>query len=330
MKKLFYVLIVTMFAAVISCSRESSVVPESDPFQESQLLSELSEYNETIVAMHPNTRGYPGWAKFCAVAGADITGAYGGAKAGGWIGGKVGAVVGHPIEGAIVGGIVGGFVCGVGGSALAEKKINDSLLSTDPQALFNSLVVSVPEYYPEIMEMISNETQNDGDNDNSNDNNPIWHEGLNITEGLNLALPQTAIAIGAAHNVVLRDLHQGVLSKTRATDFSHLPNESINPTVMPMVMQDEGFENYCVSYFNSFVESVPVTEDSLPDLVMQIYNELLLSSIVDDSEVADYINHYYSIVSESNELSDTEKQSIYVGLAVSLFSFNYWMEYGLL
>ncbi len=96
------------------------------------------------------------------------------------------------------------------------------------------------------------------------------------------------------------------------------------------MLQDEEFEDYCVSYFNGIIEGEPVIDDSMPGLVLQVYNELLQSNFVDESDVADYINHYYSIVSESNELSDEEKQSIYIGLAVSLFSYNYWMEYGLL
>lgn len=34
------------------------------------------------------------------------------------------------------------------------------------------------------------------------------------------------------------------------------------------------------------------------------------------------------LIEESDELTEDEKQNIYTGLAVSLYSLNYWKDYG--
>lgn len=325
MKRIVFPLIVIVLTSIISCSRESAI-PENDFYQESELLSELAVYNQSVLSSRPNTR-VPGWAKFCAVAGADFTGAYTGAKAGGEVGLYIGTVVGHPAEGAVIGGVVMGAICGVGGSALAYNKLY-GCAAADPGALYNSLSSSIQDYYTDICEYIIDDNQNDNQNDNSN--NPLFHEGEFITGIESIQLPQAAIAMGAAHNAMLRDLqNRGAFPRTRADVGSIVINNG-NQALVQTISQEDEVRDYCISFFEDRITDNPVIDESLPGKVIQIYSELLESSSVNDEDVVDYINHYYSIVSQSTELTDSEKNNIYIGLAVSLFSFNYWKEYGVL
>lgn len=326
MKKRCFPFIIVAFASILSCSRERDVVSETDVYSESALLLELSDYNQSVLSKRSNTR-LPGWAKFCAVAGADFIAAGTGAKMGGEYGLAVGTVVGHPVEGAVIGGVVMGAICGVGASALAYDKVY-GCAAVDPNALYNDLSCSVQDYYDDICEMIYDETKNDDDGPTQEGRNPLLFEGDKIAHVESLSLPATAIAMGAAHNVILRDLQNGVFYKTRA-DVSPIPNINNQPEIVQAISQDNAVRDYCVAYFQGIIEDDPLVDETLPGLVMQIYYELLQSSSIDESDVAEYINQYYSIVSASNELSDSEKESIYVGLAVSLFSFNYWGEYGI-
>lgn len=326
MKRNVFLLIVIVLASIISCSRESTVIPENDFYQESELLSELSLYNESVISSRPNTR-VPGWAKFCAVAGADFTGAYTGAKAGGEVGLHIGTVVGHPAEGAIIGGVVMGAICGVGGSALAYNKLY-GCAAADPGALYGSLCNSIQDYYTDICEYIEDDNQNDNLKDNQN--NPLFREEECISVINSIQLPQTAIAMGAAHNAMLRDIqNRGVLPTTRA-DVGPIAQYNGNQALVQTISQNDEIRDYCISFFEDRITDNSVIDESLPGKVIQIYSELLESSSISDDDIADYINHYFYLVSQSAELSDSEKNNIYVGLAVSLFSFNYWKEYGVL
>lgn len=64
--------------------------------------------------------------KVCAVAGADLTGAYAGAQVGGRIGAVVGAAAGNPAAGALIGGTAGAVVCGAGASYSAGQALKNN------------------------------------------------------------------------------------------------------------------------------------------------------------------------------------------------------------
>lgn len=285
--------------------------------RESVLLSELSCYNQDAISRNPVTK--VSWLRFCAVAGADCLAFYEGAKIGGEGGGHIGAAIGHPVEGAIIGGALVGTICGVGASYLAGKaccvvsgntednqteRVGD--ISID--LLVESLYTSVVENYSIIDDIKLNQL-----------------EKLPIAVELNV--PNHAIEMGAVHNEILATLNDNELVMTKRSAVESSNNLDF---VENVVFTDETLLNQCKDYLSRYKATNELTLNaSISDEVMQLYYQLINGSSYNSESLIDYINTYYSIVSKSSELSEQEKDCIYTGLSVSLFSYNYWKDYGL-
>lgn len=113
-----------VFCSAILCGCEKD---EQTKYKNSiELEKELSLLNSNLSAnITADTKGFwSGLGKVCAVAGADIIGAYEGAQVGGKIGAAVGTLAGgHAVGGAAVGAAVGGAICGGGASYAAYRGV---------------------------------------------------------------------------------------------------------------------------------------------------------------------------------------------------------------
>lgn len=122
----FPAVIFTSVVLFICCNKDNTEKHSTE-----QLKQELTILNgsisESIGITFDNTKGF--WSavgKVCAVAGADMTGAYAGAQVGGEIGAYVGAVAGNPPAGAAIGATAGAVICGVGASYSAGQALKNS------------------------------------------------------------------------------------------------------------------------------------------------------------------------------------------------------------
>lgn len=324
----FYVYLVFVLiscSALFSCSTKRTSVSDNDSFcnahssvvvssENSKILSELSGFNNRMISEKPITK--MSWLKFCAVAGADCIAFYEGAKIGGEGGGYIGAAVGHPVAGAVIGAVLVGGACGVGASYLAGKATGyqttaPTLPSDETTAmvvdeyLLNSLYAQIIDNYQKLEEICENQL----------DLNPIASD---------LDLPVEAIEMGALHNELLGNLFPDVDGIKTKNGNQELQGSSVEI----MVFSDTTLRNQCRNYLLSCSEAPQqLATGTLSDKVMALYYDLMNCSMYDAATLVDYANMYHSVVEGSMELTAEEKNYIYTGLAVSLFSYNYWQNY---
>lgn len=312
MKRLI-VLIGIAIITITSCVKSNeTIVPEQNMMsfeavsQNSALLSDLNDYNAEYKSNNPETRAGQKWLKFCAVVGADLIGAYEGFKIGGEAGATIGGMVGHPVEGAVIGAVVTGSVCGIGASYVAGRTVSGSSMNSN-DLLFNQLYDSMVDSYPRIEE--------------------IKEIQLNKTPVAKLVLvPDRAIEMGALHNEMLSDLNNNCLYTT--TKVNDCDNLYLEQSIDKQILLNADFRVGCKDDFSAVVNTgTSVIGDSLPDKVMELYYELISGNTLTPENMVEHINSYYTIIKNSQELTMQEKDCIYTGLSVSLFSFDYWTEY---
>ena len=67
-------------------------------------------------------------------------------------------------------------------------------------------------------------------------------------------------------------------------------------------------------------------ETELPDVIMDMYTDLISNYASECMDIVFVINKYSECINNSNELTDDEKESLNMGLATSLYSYNYWVN----
>lgn len=312
MKKLI-ALIGIVIVAITSCVKNNETIEEEhnkkieeSVYQNSPLLRDLSEYNTEYKSMNPETRAGQKWLRFCAVMGADLIGVYEGCRIGVEVGVTVGGVVGHPIEGAVIGGVIAGSVCGIGASYVASKSVSECAILSD-DILFDQLYNFMTDNYSRIQE--------------------IKESQLNKTPIANqILVPEQAIVMGALHNEGLSKLNSETLYNV--TKVSNCENLYLEQGVDKQILLNSDFRMGCKDHFALVLDAkTSPIGDSLPDKVMELYYELISGNAITPENMVNHINSYYSIVKNSQELTSQEKDCIYTGLSVSLFSFDYWKDH---
>lgn len=143
MKKIIVLALAAVFTSAILMSCEKD---DTRDYSSTHLKQDLSILNnnlyESAGISFVYIKGF--WSsvgKVCAVAGADLTGAYAGAQVGGRIGAVVGVAAGNPAAGALIGGTAGAVVCGAGASYSAGQalKNNKNLEDPYPNGYINTL-----------------------------------------------------------------------------------------------------------------------------------------------------------------------------------------------
>ena len=294
-KPVSIVLVILPLLLISSCSHSICEDCQSSPVNDSELITQLQAYNDLMAEGVSGTRGF---GRFCAIAGADLLGAYEGGKIGIRIGGAIGGVCGgHAVEGAIVGGVAGGVICGVGGSYAAYCSTRAALTSSlDTQVL----LLMVEEGVSNISEI-------------RNQINP------NVVGSDDLILPQEPIDVGVLHNYILNDIlnnDTNSLDANSDTDISPLDSLIFNSSELLAATDST------ISVYER--EGVSIESKNLPDLVMNLYQDIFNKCSDSYEDVVACINSYYEMIKNSDELTEDEKLCIYTGLSVSLYSLNYW------
>lgn len=324
MKKLIYVLLIcAALTGLSSCNSN-----EDDVFQQfetnSELLNELNSFNQSL-NVRSETKGSALWIsqgkgrltkkQLMIIVSADVGGAIGGGKGGLEIGGIVGGCLGSPITGAAVGATVGALGGAAWASWLAAPELPDQdqeiqERGIDPFFDRNSPVYHtiVNRYDPEYIESQYCELED------------LYGELVVEDDVLeNVELAEEDLEIGLLHNFVLAMLSGDIEMEYDVepqTKSSMEEEPSIDELVMDSPEMEELFSDIsCGNILN---------DDSLPSSIFSLYTNLLEQYPEDCDDIVFMINSYHNIISSSNELTSDEKHMIDIGLAVSLYSYNYW------
>lgn len=295
MKKLLLLCTVIFF---ISCIKTPQT-PKAD-FQESELLSSLQEFNESLE--HSDTKATP--RQVINIIFNDVCGAWVGWKEGSKIGTYAGSIFGNPAAGAVIGGGIGGICYGAFCSWLAwpENEISE----IEPSDIIS--------YYLAYEQNVNARSQTIGTIDGAIDSLLI-HQ---------ITLPDSLLVIGAAHNYVLYEMQtQGELNEFE-TEFT--PAISSFPEIESEILQSNAF----IEMFSGPANILLNTDDESAQIGQKIFNLLLqaMSSCPrNTSDAITIINHYYHTIQTSNRLTEEEKKPLYAGLATAIYSFDYWTSY---
>lgn len=291
-----------------SCTSEENQSLEQQPattlLANSELLQELANFNDSLLATSTNTRwSLPRWAR---IAVADINGAISGGKGGAWVGAKVGLFLGSPHTGAVFGAAIGAIAVGAGSSMTKAHATR-----------------AVPNYdltYKEIAQtccLILNEDLTV--NTNKIAMSPAASRKININDSITskVYLTQKQLNIGRMHNIVL--------SFTDGSVTIDEGNTSLNKDTLynAIINSDEMCELYDETIINIIHENAqPV--DTKADYAIQLFEDVFTQYTNDKNDAVYIINEYSKAINASSELTDEEKNWIMGGLATALYSFNYW------
>lgn len=297
MKKLFLILaaVLTVFVVFCSCNKEVSEVVTLD---ESPLLQDLNQINNQLSAeLSSPTKSNGRGAK---IALADLGGAYTGGKAGAEIGAEIGLAFGNPITGGVFGALVGALGVGAYSSFLASEIAvsTDNFDVNNYTALCEEALqkIDVADFAPEIKSKICVDQV--------------------ILDNTNLN-PE-AKKIGKMHNVVLAELRGDIqLEKPLLTKASIQSNSLESEILYSKEMQ--ALISSC-SYKNNKLDN------SLPDSVLKLFNQIFEECARDCADVSIIINKYQNIIMQSNELSEDEKNNLNLAFGTALYSINFWKE----
>lgn len=284
--------ILLSLSVICSCSQSNFEIDTTS----SKLIDDLEDFNYQMAATVTDTKNF---GRFCAIAGADFIAGYEGARIGAKVGFRVGMLCGGKgLEGALIGGGAMGLVCGIGGSYTAScgtKATASKLDCTQLLSMSESALVEV--------DMI--------------------RDGINakVYGSKDLKLPQSSIDIGILHNHIL----SSIIEKTDISTSSQLAESSIESTILHSNEFIESADDMITKIENC---GVVIDKDGIPDKVMNLYQQIFNSCSNSYENIVTCINNYYSIIEGSSELTEDEKQSIYIGLSVSLYSLNFWNEHG--
>lgn len=316
------------FLAAILYSCDSKQHEASLPIEEnSTLLAQLSEINSDFAITHPRTKAPSNRTKVVA---ADIEGAIIGGKWGAEHGGLVGTACGSPLAGAIITGMIGGLVFGGLQSYLASS---DAPSQQIPPSVYDDMIQIYHTYVGSFATEEHFGVNEDVDYEQVIvDNSELVQEehhigGIFLDEEVlsEIALDNNALKVGQLHNIMLAGLNKRipVLIDSVATEIS----------VEDALVQSQEFRQHADEIYNNFdinnVFSANSGDGSLPEEVMTLYWSVFESNVNSCTDIVTLINNYSSAVMNSDELSDQEKEWVQMGLAVSIYSYNYWNQVGI-
>lgn len=296
--KFFDILLLSCSVVLLSCSRQSTL--SSTPLNDdNDVISALTDFNDEMMLAYPQTKGL---GSICSIVGSDFISGYEGAINGAKLGFRVGMVCGgRGLEGAIAGGSLMGLVCGIGGSYLAYATVSTKVVSSDDN-LTPRLISAVERQYPNVES--AEKTIDEG-----------------VLGSDRIILPEDSKHVGVLHNLVLDELvREDCPTVFDGKDLSDVEKE---------IISSEEFSQMATEKIDEYrLNGVALEISTLPDEVMSLYTTIFNNCADSYDAIVDCINGYYTIIETSSSLSDDEKNSIYAGLAVSLYSLNYWKNNG--
>ena len=306
MKNLLFYLVFacTALFGLSSCSSQQ----ENDPISsESALLTELSRFNQSLLKSIPETRLSK--REFLEIATADVTGAFTGGEAGSSVGRKIGFFLGNPITGSVFGAAVGALAFGTYSSWLASPDEPNDDSQYEAEDVDFETIINIYDEYVGLAE--TNEIAFESEE---------VEEAVMLDEDLEEAveLEEEEMEVGMMHNILLAGLEGDLVEvETSFITRSSLDNDQ---QLEYNILHSSEMENV----FNELCQNQAHFDNSLPSSVMNLFSSIFQVFPENGNDVVYLINTYHRMVEQSNELSQDEKQWIYMGLAVSLYSFNYW------
>lgn len=303
-------LLLAIFFICSSCNKGPSL-PLTNNQGNTELLEKLKLYNTTLSETYHSETKSPNWKNIAKVAVADIAGAGTGAKTGGKIGGKIGAFLGSPIYGAATGALVGGIAFGAFMSYLEYEDYSGILERTDSnfECLYSSMIRVASRTLEERM----------CNSDSTNSTSPIIDSTF-IFSGALIPAEQVALPreyedlelVGIGHNYALEMALEPEFCEIDTVESAVLPNVDIE-----ILCSQEIKDKLREAYWGTFREELSIS-DAIIDVYLEAY------CIVSEEDVIVVANDYANIISESQSLSDEEKQAVYSALSVSVNTTYYW------
>lgn len=288
-------LILSVFTCCGSNEEPASTTYTQNNTSESQLLSSLNYFNDSI-QVQPNSRGI-GLAGWLSVALSDASGAYNGAK----VGGQIGAIFGP--NGATIGAVVGGVIVGTASSYNQYQlsvKIANLAPSINPTTNvdLSTLAYGYAHYRNEI-------PQNE------------------YILGYSLGLDSCSVQIAICHNIILENIDLIVSQKQNIP-----PMYGLSSTEYQIIESKEFISKY------DEITKAPETFNSdsalLSDQVMGLFVEAIKTTgtspvkICTPNDLNQIVCYYASQVMSSEELSNEEKKWLLTGFAVLGYSIKFW------
>lgn len=317
--------ILLLVIGIVSCNKNEQVA--TTEIDTSQLISELKSINETLRLSRPETR--ISFKRFLDVALADAGGAWAGGKAGVKVGAAVGSLLGSPITG----GAVGGFVGAVGFGAVSSWVAYPD----------EEISVEMPDYETvcDLCEAIAAEYMEEADTEDLYEEISVLDEASckeDIASSIFIAqeilddveLTRKELLVGEKHNIILAGLQGKIatrsneMKKTRTTDTQDetMPSDEYL-IIAEQIMRSEEMEE---AYYSALEEFQYEEDHSLPAAVVNLFKEIFHEYPDNIQDVTSVINQYVFCIEQSDELTAEEKSWIRMGLAVSLYSYNYWSQ----
>lgn len=314
MKKLILALAVFLSLAGVltSCSNDETPVANTNAVEvkKSEILQQLQTINDSLNqnVEIPKSRGF--WSGLYIVL-RDAMGAHDGGK----IGALTGAVIGSAVEGvgAIPGAAIGRDVGAViGAIAYSHQAYKETC---------KGLELPITDL-PYIMGGYQEACTVTSDSDEVSDNI--------------LVLDDNFENIGRLHNKTLNYLLDNVNKLMPLGDDWEIPEG-------PEILEDPVFSAFelavlesdeYVSAFNHGVASITgddiITSDgTLPNDILVLYFDAINNFDLNGyhTEIVNVTNQYLEIISSNNELTEDEKNQLYITLAVAVYSYDFWSNF---
>lgn len=245
----------------------------------------------------------------------DLAGAYEGGKAGAWAGGKVGTFLGNPITGAAFGAFIGGVGFGAFRSWLAWPTTANSPSQNMPIDLENVEYSAIADAYSKFCL---------GDENFIKELEVKIQLDSSIIKNVNL--DNDALMVGEKHNIMLAGLHGTISAPNRITTKISIPDDGLekDKTLEYSILYSPEMEEAFDGFYSNLKQTTEINGVNLPDNIIKLYSDLILNYVSECDDIIFIINKYSECINSSSELSDDEKSYLNMGLATSLYSYNYW------
>lgn len=297
MKNLIYFI---LFVAILftSCNGDNLSKDIATERLYSPLISEMSNFNDSLMQICSKTRGYRGSLDYTAVACADVGGMYAGGKAGAWLG----SWIGHPHVGAGI----GALVVGAYSSYRAHRIIMDTRAGVPSVELEP---IDVAAAYIQILKDESLISEN------------TLHEiKLNFKN-----VDKDIVESGPKHNIIVKNLQNKCFAPFEEVK-KYLSEDEIT------ILKSDEF----AALFDSIDRRSDIIllnnntqlskEKVIPDQLMKLFTDILQKYSDKADDVEFIINRYIEAVENTSELSQDDKNIILKSLSVAASSFELWRK----
>lgn len=303
------IIVLSVGIFIFSCTKVSQS-PQTSKIYTSQLVRVLDDFNADLMESKGRERTYDvekmsGYilttkAGFWSIAFKDVKGA--------WTGSRIGCrafVIFGPqsaIVGSVLGGLLGGAISSAYGASTSSVKSGTSYYIEDLSPL---------DVYKVSVALDTSSVS----------------QAATLLEA-RIDMPQEykpLFEIGAKHNLILDYVFSG-----NVDDMIDIEIEIDTNTIEYQVVSSEEFEEVYRQAIESSMSGeyyyMDETFEGVAKQIVNLFTEAYLT-YPDNIEDVDYlINGYINVIEEFSELTEDEKQAIYIGLVVAAGSTDYWRE----